>query len=94
MMKTGTMDLPNAWAYCFVESKMLMPGKEETFTMKFSFYLLFNADASEVPYILPASLQDDHWEKVLETNGPHFSGDRKLYKAGDTLMVPGRSLDL
>jgi isoamylase len=67
-------------------------GNEESPGLKFSFYLLFNADASDVPYTLPDSLQSDHWKRVLDTSGPHFNGDRKLYKAGDSLTVSGRSL--
>jgi isoamylase len=66
--------------------------EHETQTMHYSFFLFFNADGHEVAYTLPADLPEGKWKKVLDSANPAFKGDRKLYKAGETLVVPNQCL--
>lgn len=66
--------------------------EEEKRTMQYNFYLLFNADQNDVPYTIPSTIRSASWKKVLDTAAQDFRGERKIYKAGNTLPVAGRSL--
>ena len=56
-----------------------------------NFYLLFNAYWEDVEYKLPEERYALNWCKVLDTN-QHTIKDFEQYSAGDTVLVPSRSI--
>lgn len=56
-----------------------------------NFYLLFNAYWEDVEYKLPEERYALNWCKVLDTN-QHTIENFEQYSAGDTVLVPSRSI--
>jgi glycogen operon protein len=56
-----------------------------------NFYLLFNAYWEDVEYKFPEERYALNWCKVLDTN-QHTIKDFEQYSAGDTVLVPSRSI--
>lgn len=56
--------------------------------------LLLNAHHRGVRFKLPSYVTDARWSVVIHTHHPEVARKRKLFHAGQTLQVPGRSLVL
>jgi isoamylase len=59
-----------------------------------NFYIIFNAYAETTEFRLPQSRYGDRWMKWLDTNESLTSENGSLYRSGDSLVVPGRSIVL
>jgi glycogen operon protein len=57
-----------------------------------SFYIIFNAHDSAVPYKLPPEKYGTTWIKVLDTDEGGVKQKGKVYHAEETLMIPDRSV--
>lgn len=57
-----------------------------------SFYIIFNAHDSEVPYKLPPATYGTHWMKVLDTSAGGIIEKGEIFGAGETIVVPERSV--
>lgn len=56
-----------------------------------NFYLLFNAHWEDVAYKLPSEIYGASWNKIIDTNSDRI-GDFEEFPAGDTVLVPSRSI--
>jgi isoamylase len=57
-----------------------------------TFYVIFNAHYEQVMYTLPEEKYGDNWIKLLDTNDPEYENHSQLFKAGENLIVEGRSV--
>jgi isoamylase len=57
-----------------------------------SFLLLFNADATEMPFALPRAHADVHWELVLDTSAPALKEGDRIFEGGVAILLEARSM--
>jgi isoamylase len=57
-----------------------------------TFLLLFNADASEIPFTLPLSKPGVAWESVLTTSDPAVQQGAHVWPGGTEMPLEGRSV--
>ncbi len=57
-----------------------------------SFYLIFNAFYASLMYVLPLDKFGNKWIKVLDTHENYLEETGEVYKAGDAVVVEGRSI--
>ncbi len=55
-------------------------------------FLAFNAHVDEVAFTLPSYPHGTGWNRVLDTGEPELASDSRLYAAGDSYAVGGRTL--
>jgi isoamylase len=59
-----------------------------------NFYMIFNAHDESLDYKLPAEKYSADWRVLVDTSQPVFNPTDKVYKAGETICVQGRSVVL
>jgi isoamylase len=57
-----------------------------------SFLLLFNADADEIPFVLPRAQRGVRWDLVFDTASPELREGSRVIPGGEPVLLDGRSM--
>lgn len=59
-----------------------------------NFYIIFNADAGPLQYILPAEKYGDSWIEVINTTRNEITPEGTVFNPGDVVTAEGHSVIL
>jgi glycogen operon protein len=78
----------------FLNGKALKAdGPKGEHVMDNSFYIIFNAYESDLPYVLPSEEFGTAWMKVIDTHENFFEEEGgQNFSPGEIIKVPGRSV--
>jgi len=57
-----------------------------------TFLLLFNADADDIPFVLPRAQPGVQWELVFDTANPALAEGAGVLPGGEAVLLDGRSM--
>jgi isoamylase len=57
-----------------------------------TFLLLFNADADDIPFVLPRAQPGVHWDLVFDTAAPELAEGDRVLPGGEAVLLDGRSM--
>jgi len=69
-------------------------GQKGELIMDDDFFVIFNAHHDTLKFKLPPKKYGLHWSKLIDTTTGHIDGNGKVYTAGKTIEVGGRSVVL